>query len=374
MSSKAERDRRVRRVREEMVAGGHEVLLVIGRDGIWNRGYITYLTDWPMWGGLAYLIFPLEGRPTLVLGSHSMAYWARSVGWVEDVRVSIPSLVPETLNVLRSHGVKRQLGVAGMSRLLSYGDYQILTSGLPGVEFVDASEVLERVRAIKSPEEIHALTETCQIAAEAMARFRDVLAPGKTEREVVSEAWKVLREHGCLDGVAHIGQHDPPFIRPASERQIERNDIIKFSMEVAGPSGYCEELAAVFSFQAPPVEQLEVFNTVVKAVRVARLMLQPGVKSGDLVEAVEAAYIEDGWAPLHRVSWDAHGIGLDIIEPPILVKGGDVELEEGMAISLHPGLTYGERRLGFYLQDNHIVSLGGGRPLAGWPDIWTVLD
>src|SRR3972149_3628692 len=133
MSSEAERHRRVRRVREEMDAGGHEVLLVIGRDGIWNRGYITYLTDWPMWGGLAYLIFPLEGRPTLVLGSHSMAYWAQRVGWVEDVRVSIPSLVPEILNVFRSHVVRRQLGVVGRGRGFRLGGFPgCVNRGSPG--------------------------------------------------------------------------------------------------------------------------------------------------------------------------------------------------------------------------------------------------
>ncbi len=44
-----------------------------------------------------------------------------------------------------------------------------------------------------------------------------------------------------------------------------------------------------------------------------------------------------------------------------------------MAISPHPGLTHGPRRLGFYLQDNHIVSEGGAAPMAGWPDAWTVV-
>lgn len=356
-----------------MAASGHDVLLLVGRDGMWNRGYIRYLTDWHLWAGVAYLVFPIHREPTLILGSNSMAHWAREAGWVQDVRAGMRGPVPETIRVLRSLGVKGKLGVCGLDRMMSHGDARAFTEGLPDVTMVDATDVIEHVRVIKSEEEVAGLTDTCQIAAAAMGRFRDVLAPDKTEREVVAEAWKVLRELGVVDGIAHITYEEPPFIRPPSDRRIGRNDIIKFSMEVTGPSGYCEELAAVFSFREPPEEHRRMFNTVVKAVSRARSLLRPGVTSRQFATAVEASFNEDGWSPLHRVIWDAHGIGLDVIEPPLLLADDGVELKAGMAISLHPGLVYGDRKLGFYIQDNHIVSEQGGRPLAGWPDTWTVL-
>ncbi|MDR7550819.1 MAG: M24 family metallopeptidase [Armatimonadota bacterium] len=373
MASDAERRRRERRLREEMEREGYEVLLIVGRDGMWNRGYIRYLTDFHLWAGTAYLVFPLHGDSVLLLGSNSMAYWARRAGWVQDVRVAMTGLVPAAARALQERGVRRRLGICSLNRLLSYGEAQALAAMLPGVALEDATDLFERVRVIKSPEEIAGLTETCRIAVEAMARFRDVLAPGRSEREVAAEAWKVLREQGVVDGIAHISVEDPPFIRPPSSRRLTREDVVKFSMEVTGPSGYCEELAAVFSFREPPEEQRRMFDTTVKAVRRARAMLRPGVTADQFVAAVEAAYAEDGWDPLHRVIWDAHGIGLDVIEPPLLMRDAQVTLQEGMAISLHPGLTYGERRLGFYLQDNHIVSKGGAAPLAGWPDVWTVV-
>jgi Xaa-Pro aminopeptidase len=373
MASDAERRRRERRLREEMERAGYEVLLIIGRDGMWNRGYIRYLTDFHLWAGTAYLVFPLYGEPTLLLGSNSMAHWARRVGWVQDVRIVMSGLVSETATALRVHRPRGRLGVCSLNRLMSYGEAQALAADLPGVVLEDATELLERVRVIKSPEEVAGLTETCRIAAEAMARFRDALALGRSEREVVAEAWKVLRAGGVVDGIAHISNEDPPFIRPPSDRRLTREDIVKFSMEVMGPSGYWEELSAVFSFREPPEEQRRMFDTAVKAVRRARAMLRPGVRADQVVAGVETAYAEDGWDPLHRVIWDAHGIGLDVIEPPVLTRDDSVTLQAGMAISLHPGLTYGEGRLGFYLQDNHIVSEGGATPLAGWPDVWTVV-
>ncbi|MDR7468124.1 MAG: M24 family metallopeptidase [Armatimonadota bacterium] len=373
MASDVERRRRERRLREEMEREGYDALLLIGRDGMWSRGYIRYLTDFHLWGGTAYLVFPLHAEPILLLGSNSMAHWARKAGWVQDVRVATSGLVEAVARSVRERKVDGRLGVCGLHRLMSYGDAQALAAELPGVILTDATEVIERVRVIKSDEEIAGLAETCRIAAEAMGRFRDVLAPGRTEREVVAEAWKVLRERGVVDGIAHITTEDPPFIRPPSDRRLEREDVVKFSMEVTGPSGYCEELAAVFSFQEPPEEQRRMFDTTVKAVRLARTMLRPGVRAAEVVAAVEAAFRQDGWDPLHRVIWDAHGIGLDVIEPPLLTGDSQATLQAGMAISLHPGLTYGARRLGFYLQDNHIVSEGGAVPMAGWPDVWTVV-
>ncbi len=86
MASDAERRRRERRLREEMEREGYEALVLVGRDGMWSRGYIRYLTDFHLWGGTAYLVFPLRGEPALLLGSNSMAHWARKAGWVQKCK------------------------------------------------------------------------------------------------------------------------------------------------------------------------------------------------------------------------------------------------------------------------------------------------
>ncbi len=104
-----------------------------------------------------------------------------------------------------------------------------------------------------------------------------------------------------------------------------------------------------------------------------RALLRPGTTADELVAAVETTYAEDGWTPTTRTIWDAHGIGLDVIEPPILLRGDQRRLEAGMAINVHPGLAHGDRLLGLYVQDNYIVAEGGAQPLSGWDHHWHVL-
>lgn len=371
--SEGERTRRWERLREEMAAAGYEVLLIAGREGVVGRGYLRYLTDWHVWGGTGYLVFPLEGEPTLVLGSLSQAYWARRRGWVEDVRAGMLGPAAEAIGVLNARGVRGRLGVVGIGQRMSQDDLRAFAAALPTVELVDAADVLERVRVIKSAEEVAALTETSQIVAEAMRRFRDVLTPGKTEREVVAEAWKVAREAGVLDGIAHISHDAPAFVHPPTDRVIEPSDVIKLSMEMAGPTGYWVELAGVFSFREPSEEYRRLFGTVINAIDRVRALLQPGTSADALVAAVEAAYRDDGWTPTTRTIWDAHGIGLDVIEPPILLRGDPLRLQAGMAINVHPGLAYGDALLGLYVQDNYVVTEGGAHPLSGWEHRWHTL-
>lgn len=371
--STAERERRWSRLREEMLADGYDVLLVAGREGAVGRGYIRYLTDWYLWGGSGYVVFPLEGEPSLVLGSHSQAYWACRRSWIEHARAGMHGPAAEAAATLKMQALGERLGVVGLDRLVSGDDRRAFAEALDGVELVDASDVLERVRVIKSEEEVAALTETSRIVAEAMTRFRNVLAPGSTEREVVAEAWKVGRELGVVDGIAHISHDFPAFVHPPTDRVIEASDVIKLSMEMAGPTGYWVELASVFSFREPSEEYRRLFDTVIRATGRVRELLRPGTTGDEIVAAVEATYAEDGWSPTTRTIWDAHGIGLDVIEPPILLRGDERRLERGMAINVHPGLAYGERFLGLYVQDNYVVSDGGAESLSGWDHRWHVL-
>jgi Xaa-Pro aminopeptidase len=360
-------------MREEMAKAGHSVVLLAGLEGAIGRGYVRYLSDWHIWGGTGYVVFPLEGEPSLVLGSNSQAMWARRIGWMTDVRVGMKGPVEETLAVLKRHNLKGRLAVAGLGNRMRFNDIRALQSGLPGVELVDGDELFERVRRVKSDEEIANLTETSMIAAKAMRAFRDLLAPGRSERELVSEAWKVCRRNGVLDGIAHISTEDPPYVRPPLDRKIEASDIVKFSMEVAGPTGYQVELAAVFSFREPPEEQMRLFRTIKKAIGRIQDLMRPGVRGGDLGVSTEKTYAEDGWTPTTRIIWDAHGIGIDVIEPPLLLPEDDTVLEKNMALNVHPGLVWGDRLLGYYVQDNFVVSEGGSKPLSDWEHEWHVL-
>lgn len=386
MTTEVERRRRWDDLRKAMSNHGIDVLVIAGREGLVGRGYIRYLTDWHVWNGVGYLVFPLSSEPKLVLGSNSQAHWAARIGWVRDIRaakqgsavaydVAVPSrnrAIDEVIRILKSCKGNGNIGLVGVTRLMSFDDVQALRAHYR-ITHSDFDIVVDRMRMNKSYEEHLGLRETAQIAVRAMQRFHDVLAPGKTEREVVAQVWEVCHAYGVLDGIVHLSHENPPFIRPPSERVITSDDVIKTSVEIAGPTGYWIELGAVFSFRSPPQEQLRIFNTTVKAIELVRSSLRPNVSAREVAAIAERAFIDDGWSDRHRVFWDANGIGLDVIEPPILSADSDATLVDGVVINVHPAIAVGNSTIGFYIRDNYVVSESGGKSLSGWAHSWQLL-
>ena len=261
MASQQERDRRFRALRAMMEEQGLDALILGGNAEATQRGYIRYTADWRLWGGKGFVVFPREGEPTLVLGAGSQSYWSQVTGWIPDVRAA-GDMVAEVINIVHAQGLRQAaLGVVGMSQVMNYGDGTRLQAGLKEARLVDATGLVDDVMAVKSEEELALAAETYRAVAQAHGTLRAVLAPGKSERAVMAQAVATLAELGCLDGIAHLTNGTRPFFRPPTDRIIEEGDIIKVSLEFAGPSGYWVELSGVYSFRPPPAREYRYYQT-----------------------------------------------------------------------------------------------------------------
>lgn len=358
-------------LRDAMREMGYDVLLVAGNAESMQRAYIRYLTDWRLWHGDGYAVLPLQGDLQLVLGTGSQAHWAEAAGWV----CVAYDKIGEVIRALRAMGLPEStIGVVGLDRIMAYRDIRALTTALPGAQLQDATRLMERVMAIKSPQEIERAAQTYRFVAQALHRLKEVMAPGRTEREVVAEAVRLLAELGCMDGVAHISNEELPYIRPPTDRPIEVDDIIKVQLEFAGPSGYWVELASIFSFREPPERERQYFATILKATERAAALMSPGVKVGDFSRLIEETYREDGWNITGRGIWGFHGIGLNIVEPPFGVPGSEDEIKENMILMVNASALVDEFRWSVFVPDNLVVTSKGGRPLADYKYEWHVLS
>ncbi len=237
MVSNEERARRYAALRDVMKRDDYGALILAGNAEALQRGYIRYVTDWRLWGGKCFMVLPLDGDPVLVMGTGSQGHWARDVGWVQDVR-SVMDMISELVSVVKeavpSGG---RLGVVGMDQVMTYGDVTQLQAGLPDYDLQDATVVVDDVMLVKSAEELDHVRYTYNTIAGALGKFKDALAVGRSEREVMGEAVKHLYAHGCVDGIPHMTVGTRPFLRPASDRIFTEDDIVKVSLEFAGPSG-----------------------------------------------------------------------------------------------------------------------------------------
>jgi len=373
MISRKELERRYAALREAMRSAGYEALVVAGGSDYSMRGYVRYVSDWRLFGGTAYVVFPLEQDPVFVLGLGAQAEWAKALSAIEDTRAVLDK-TEGVVNVLKEMGLSRSnIGVVGLNGIMPYGAGKTLVTSLSGVRFEDATRLMQDVMIVMSDEEIALAEETHGFVVRVLDRIGEALAPGKTEREVMAEGLHVAASLGCLDGMAHLSTKAASGTRPGTDRRFEADDIIKVFLEFSGPSGFLIELGGVFSFKEPPEGKRQKFLTVVKAIDRAAELMRPGVSAGELCQVIKETYIEDGWKITGRRLWDFHGQGLNSLMPPIGMPGSEEELEENMMLNIHPGILT-EDGWGVSVTHNYIVTPEGGHSLGNHKPEWHVVS
>jgi Xaa-Pro aminopeptidase len=155
---------------------------------------------------------------------------------------------------------------------------------------------------------------------------------------------------------------------------IQPDDVIKASLEWAGPSGHWIELSAVFSFHEPTDRMKHYYDTMYRAVYHAISLMKPGVEAGSVSRAAWDVFREEGFNITDRVIWDFHGIGINVISPPIGLPESKDLLKENMVINIHPGPVIDQDNWGVYIQENVVVTPEGGRVLGTYEHKWHVLS
>ena len=373
MISHAELKRRHALMREAMAEAGHDIWLIAGHEAGGLKGYIRYVADWRLTDGLVYVIFPLEGEPSMVMNFGSMAYWARENAQIRDIRTGLDK-VAEVVKALKEHGgAEANIGVVGWEDIIPYTHGKALMTELSGANWSDATEMMDRTMIPSTPEELAGAEEIHHLLVRVMERLSTAMVPGRTELEAMAEGVHEMEVLGCVDGACRLSTVDVGSNRPATERRFEPDDIIRIYLESAGPSGYWAELGGVFSFREPSELFRRKFNTVVKAMDRVASMMRPGVRAGELSLAAEEVYREDGWKIIGRSIWDAHGQGLRKHLPPHAWPGSEEILQPNMILNQHPGVQT-EDRLGFSLTNNYVVTPEGGRAMGGYKHRWNVLN
>jgi Xaa-Pro aminopeptidase len=278
-----------------------------------------------------------------------------------------------------------------MEWIMPIGTYLQLKGSLPGVQFVSADELMDRIRMVKSPLEIKQIHEVYKLVRASMERFIEVLKPGKTQVEVVTEALQVALEGGAVSVQARVGEKsglDVPRNVP-----IKGDDVVRFYPTVIGDSGHMNEQMLVCIFREPTDFESKLLESEIQAYKEARKMAKPGVRLSDMTRVLERVLKEDGWewgAP--RTGYDYHGIGMSGVERPCYAEvmdndpefwyaNQDWKLEEGVVINYHPRKNYtaveGEvtELAGTGINEDILITKNGAERLLGedWDRNWRIM-
>jgi Xaa-Pro dipeptidase len=371
-----ERDRRWKKLRESMEKRGFEGLIIWGSYGRFRHfgANLKYLSNISAEG---YLVFPLEGEPTLVL------FFARPdpTAWVMDARTGHPhysKVISDRLYEL--HLEKSRIGFVGLSGYdgemgFPHSTYESIISRFGGAEFGDATDIMTELRMIKSPEEIQCLEFGCKIGEKVIQVITDTAGPGVSDKEVRARMMDVLfREGGEPDAmvlyhsgkqILHGGQGGQ--YKPPGSRILEKGDIILTEFD-AIYQGYLAQYNQPFSVGEPDDEWREIFILAAKAFENGLRVLKPGISTGELYDAILSPIKEAGYESTNPAF---HGLGLGLEDPVSLFPAQSgyrpdtsLKMQAGMVIEFEPHVVGPDFRKGASLGSPLLVTDMGCRLLS----------
>ena len=255
------------------------------------------------------------------------------------------------------------IGVLGMSSMhVPFYDY--VTRHLPGVTFVDATDPVDYLKAIKSPEEIELIKGTAALQDAALEYVRQRIKPGMKDLDINAEADYVSTKLGStrlqvLISSYHPGEQPMGFMgRHFMNRTVREGDQLVVLLEGNGPAGYYTEIARVFSLGEPTEEAKEGFAIAVKAQELTLSMLKPGANPKDIWDANNEFLKKNGSAPEGRLY--AHGEGYELVERPAIRYDEPMKLQAGMNLAVHP--VFSNKKVWITLCDNYLVTENGVGP------------
>ncbi len=286
---------------------------------------------------LAAALLPMEGKPLFIVNElegelRGMKPWfTDKVTWREQ-----EDPVKLLADTIRNRGLSE--AKIGIPEEAPWGWVNKLHAALPDAKLIDASEYLGHIRMIKISQELEWISEACHIADEALENGFKHLHTGMTESELSDLLTFEMRRLGggeTFIGVLFGERAALPHGEP-SDRRLAPGDAVLVDMGCT-VHGYWSDITRTVFYGEPSEEHINIYKTVLEANKAAFGAIEPGVTCESVDEAARKVIEDAGYGKyfIHRLG---HGVGLQIHEPPYIVRNNKQKLEPGMVFSDEPGI------------------------------------
>lgn len=233
------------------------------------------------------------------------------------------------------------IGLLGLSTLSHYlVDY--LRDEFPAAVFVDASDLVDRIKAIKSPEEIELIKGVAALQDKAMQAAFDAFEPEKLDRDITAAAEYVSQKMGSEQGLymcasSPIGS--PTFFknRHFQNREIREGDQLAILIENSGAGGHYLEIGRTATLGRATDTMHREFEFTLEARAIMLEMLRPGASASDVWDRYNKFMRSHGKPEEDRLH--CHGQGYDLVERPYVRFDEPMQLESNMVVACHPGFA-----------------------------------
>ncbi len=266
---------------------------------------------------------------------------------------------PLLARMLATGGASLKVAVEGTTW---FDDLAPLSRLLPSARVTSATPLISHFRMKKDPEEIALMRAAARITLAVIRSLMDEMKEGMTEEEVLQRAGELSQALGVpLDGMVQFGANSAIPHADAGSVKLREGQVILFDMGVT-VHGYHSDVSRTFAFGKAPDRFQQIYGLVKAAQEAGFRAARPGTSAGAVDEAARYVIRKAGFAKdfTHRLG---HGLGLEVHEQPYLVAGNSLLLEEGMTVTIEPGI-YLPGEFGVRLEDDVRISLMGADILS----------
>jgi Xaa-Pro aminopeptidase len=371
--STPELERRWQAVRAAMAREKIDVLLMQNNNDHMG-GYVRWFTDMPAVNGYPQtVVFPRDDEMTVVcqgpFGGDSVPgddaqVWRGVKRLLNTPSYASAHYTKEYDAELAAKGLapyaKGTIGYVGTYQM-SFALLDYMKRTFPQASFVDASEMVDRIKVVKSSEEMELVKRCAAMQDGAMRAAFAAAKPGMRDIEVAAVAQHYSVSHGSENGIylcasMPLGSPSPFGPRHVQNRVIQEGDQIALLVEDSGPGGMYTELGRSCVVGKVPQAMKDELQFVIAARKFTLDLLKPGTPCKDIWDAYNDFMRKNGRPEEARLY--CHGQGYDLVERPLIRNDEPWAIAKDMNIVVHP--TYLHAGYLNWLCDNYLI--GGNGP------------
>ncbi len=344
--------------------------------------------------GFSFVVYPLAGEPVVVAPRPERDL--AQAGLVSDVRVyetwrlSDPPPLESVRRILgeivrEKNLVGKAIGFEGSFEAITpsqmAGEPYVVArptrdtiADLVGRDPVDATDVLNQIRAVKTPREIDKLRLANEVAGLGLRVFKEQAQPGRTEAQVAAAVEAAVYAQGVgYRGARYARAWAQVFSGPntiegwfypvSSDRVIQTGDLVVIEMGTV-VDGYWSDLTrTVAAGGKASARHRELYGLVLAAQAAALAVARPGV-AGRAADAAARQVLADAGLGACFAHHTGHGIGFRYHEPiPSVHPASTDTLAVGHVHSVEPGV-YSPEFGGIRVEDIAVVQPNGAELLS----------
>ena len=218
-------------------------------------------------------------------------------------------------------------------------------------------------KAAKTEEEISLIVKSAEIIDSVFDEVLKSIAIGQTEKEVAEFIFEKAIEFGAeglsFDTIVAFGENGAEPHHVPTDRKLKLNEFVTIDMGAKYKS-YCSDFTRTFVVGRASSKMKEIYNVVKNSSLKAVKILAAGVACYDVDKVARDHIALAGYGDKY-IHGTGHGVGLEIHEAPTLNTKSNEILENGMVVTIEPGI-YIDGEMGVRIENMFIV--GSQKPIS----------